>query len=344
MRVAQTNLLLPSMLFCNGVVPTLVTPGNGEPYWNVGNGAYWEFVGGARRVDLDVYVTGYPQAICVRSFINGIVVIPDRWFMIPPVTNAPYTTNRLLLPAGPSNTVRQIIVPAQAAFSAGAAPQGTYPIRARWDAPMRQNSPTTPANRLLVVGDSIDSGGVGVSPATFGWAGLLARGSANGGYNGSVTLWSWGTRRLNDVASTLPLATAFVTAVLALNPTKVAMDLQSNDQAVLPNIPVATHQTQCGWVMDQFNAQAPTLPVRWRGMILRQNPEVANSLGAFPADFRTAMSAALAARPTYTTQTYTDGSTFCPMPSGYGPDLVHPSTFGNAPPYMETNMLALANS
>lgn len=108
------------------------------------------------------------------------------------------------------------------------------------------------------------------------------------GFNGKVTMLSYGFRRCNDDFVSTGTANAFSAAVAALGLTDLVMNIGSNDQAVAGAIAVATHQTQFARALDAFRAAQAGLRIHVTTPYRRGNPEAANGLGETMAQFRTA--------------------------------------------------------
>lgn len=326
----------PALLFENGKAATAVSPGGGPNYFDVGNGARWKWRTNARQITITGYATqnglsgtgGYPSSR-LGLLVNG----KPYWYQAPVGNGASFTTPPLWLPVG-TNKIVELLVPSQAAISVGGAPKGVYPATVQFDYDATQISPSLLTNRLIIYGDSIASGGLAVTPALFGYAGLLKADASNGLANRSVTQVSWGFRRLNDDCSSPSAAASFASAIAALQPTEFLSVIGSNDQAVVPEILVATHQTQFGYLLDALHTAMPSLPIIVVSPI-RRGSEGANSNGETMAQFRTAQSAVVSARRGIwsVAPTFHDGLAIFSDLTQYAPDQIHPNTAGNVTLY-----------
>ncbi len=325
----------PAYLFENGKASTVVSPGGGVTYNDVGNGAYWEFTTSARVATLTGYCTAIGPTPCLRIITGGILT--DRFYATPQVTGL--ITARLWMPVGTNKTV-QLHVPAQYATSAGGAPVGYYPISLIFDQDATLSTPSLQASHVVIYGDSIASGGVGVCPTLFGYAGLMKRRLAFGGYDGSVTQVTYGFRRLADDCSSSGARTAFATFIASLSPTKFLSVIGSNDWAVVPPVSLANFTTYFTGMLDALHSAMPTLPMTCASPIIRPASPATNSLGASRQDFADVISTAVTARSGWSVPpTYLDGQPICI--SGDLPDGVHPGTAGNLSKMLPAVLAAL---
>ncbi len=335
--MTTTITLDPALLFENGKTAALVSPGGGLDYYNVGNGASWRWHTTSRYMEVDCYVTAAfnivscPERLGVRVRIGSAV--SDFWYTVPLATGG-YTA-QFWLPAG--NKTVELHVPAQFATASGGAPTGVYPRVVRFDRSASAISPSLLATHAVIYGDSIASGGVGVSPVLLGYTGLMRRGVAAGGYGGSVTQVCWGYRRLADDCNTSQKRIDFAAFLLALAPTKIILAIGSNDQATVPATTLANFTTYYTGLLDQIIAQHATMPIVCTSPIIRTD-ESANSNGETMAQFRSAISTAAAARPTRCT--YVDGLAICIL--GDLPDSIHPGTTANASKMLPAFLAAAA--
>lgn len=324
MALSYQYTLSPANLWENGKTAAWVpiTADDGG-YYNVGAGAKWKWTTAARRMEVDVYATVADKALMVGVRVYDGVTCRDYWGSAPQA--GVVSTITIPLPAGAAKTV-ELIVPGQYAVSAGGAPLGVYPMRVRFDAVATALAPDTPANRLVIYGDSIAAGGVAISHSHFGYAGLMKKGSSFGGYAGRVTLVAHGYRRLTDDCASGGAQTAFAAALLALSPTKIVLAIGSNDHSVVPNVPVATFSAQYAGLLDAIHAASGSMPIVCVSPILRGvSSEVANSLSETMSQFRTAISSAVSARSGWSVPpAYVDGSAICTF-ADLG-DAVHPHT------------------
>ena len=275
--------LSPSMVFENGYTATETTVGS-ITYYKVGNGARWKWTTSARKLTVYAYAEYGNDSNNGRI---GLLVDGQPYFYGTPRSTGAYQST-LWLPRGADKVV-ELFVPLQSASSAGGARLGVYPYRVEFDAPAAEISPSLEANHLVIYGDSIASGGVAICPSVYGYAGLMKRGAANGGYDGSVTQVSHGTRRLADDCATAGAATAFVTALLGLSPTKLLIAIGSNDHSVVPAVTLANFATYYERLLDEVHVQDDTLPMVCLSPI-RRGAEGTNANGNTMAEFRTAIS------------------------------------------------------
>jgi len=322
MATAKTFTLSPSMLFENGKTGVLTTAGS-VSYYKVGNGARWKWTTSARKMTVSCYCE-YSSVLSnngrLALIVNGVKYFFGAY---QGTANAVYSTT-MRLPAGALKTV-ELLVPLQYAASAGGAPLGIYPFSVQFDEDATEISPTLQASHLVIYGDSIASGGIAISPAVYGYAGLLKNGLLS---NTSVTLVSHGFRRLADDCSTGGAATAFVTAMLALLPTKILITIGSNDQALAPLVTLANFTTYYGRLLDEIHTQAPTMPIVCLSPI-RRSTEGDNANGDALADFRSAISTLVSARSGWTpAPTYEDGLAIFDDLTEI-PDDTHPGTAGH---------------
>lgn len=325
------------MLFENNTFGSSTITVGSVTYKTGGNGARWKWTTDARRMTVNCYCE-YSSAFNNNGRIAVLVNNVPYFFGAPQATGF-YTTN-IRLPPGAAKTV-ELLIPLQFASSAGGARLGVYPYFVQFDELATEISPSLQAAVLVGIGDSIMSGGVAISPAVYGYTGLMKRSVGAGGYNGSVITDSYGTRRLNDIAASSGAAATYATAVAALSPTKIFCHIGTNDQAVTPPIAKATHQTQCGFLLDALHTAMPSVPIVWLTPI-RRNEGVTNSNGDTMADFRTVQAAAVNARIGIGwahDPTLNDGLAIFADTSQYGSDLVHPNTAGNVT--MQTAVMAI---
>lgn len=331
MATASSFTLDPAMLFENGKTASLVTVGS-VSYYRVGNGARWKWTTSARKMTVSFYCeysSGLGNNGRCAILINGV----PRFFGAYQGAAGNVWVVPMRLDPGANKTI-ELFVPMQYASSAGGTPVGTYPYFVQFDDLATEISPTAPSNHLIIYGDSVDSGGVAISPAVYGYAGLMKAGA----YSGNVTLICHGARRLADDCSTSGAATAFVADMLARLPDKILIKIGSNDQALIPNVSLANFTIYAARLLDEIHAQDPTKPVTWLSPI-RRGAEAANSSGETLAQFRTAISTLVTARSAWSVPpVYSDGLAIFSDLSQL-PDGVHPGTAGNVT--METAVLAL---
>jgi lysophospholipase L1-like esterase len=320
--MARLYTLDPAMAFENGATATETTVGD-VTYYKVGNGARWKWTTSARKLILSAYAEYGSDSNNGRI---GMVVDGAPYFYGTPRTTGVFQTT-LWLPRGADKVV-ELFVPLQYAASAGGARLGVYPYHVAFDAEATEITPSLPANHLVIYGDSIASGGIALCPSVFGYAGLMKWDTVGGKYDGAVTQVSWGTRRLADDCATSGAATAFVTALLALNPTKILLAIGSNDHSVIPAVSLVNFTTYYERLLDEIHAQDDTIPIVCLSPI-RRGAEGTNANGNTMAEFRTAISNAVSARSGWSVPpSYEDGlAIFADLTQL--PDGIHPGTTGN---------------
>lgn len=327
MATALTFTLAPAMLFENGrPAPSPTTVGS-VSYYKVGNGARWKWTTSARKMAVNSYLE-YTAGFNHNGQMAILVDNVPYFFAAPTSgTTAGVVSQTMRLPVGANKTV-EMVVPITNAASAGATPLGMFPFFVQFDESATEISPSLQAAHLVIYGDSIASGGVAISPSVYGYAGLMKRSIGAGGYNGSVTQVSWGSRRLADDCDTAGHATTFVTALLALLPTKILLTIGSNDQALVPNITLANFDTYYQRLLDEIHSQSASMPIVCLSPI-RRSTEAANGAGNTLAEFRTKISDAVTARAGWgVPPTYVNGlAIFADLT--LLPDSVHPGTAGN---------------
>lgn len=324
-----TYTLDPMMLWENGFGPNAVS---GPPAYNVvGAGSRWSFTTTADYMEVDAYTTqtlstyqDAPNSVLGYNVTSGGVLRP-LFGSAPPLGAS---TVRCTLLNQALKTV-DLFTPGQHATSAGGAAFGCYLITLRTNQPVTFIAPPTPAKRLCILGDSIGVGAAAISQSNFGYAGLMKRGAGFGGYNGSVTLWrSWGTKRQIDDWNGASACAASAALIAAQNFTDVMPALGTNDQAVIPNVPLATFATNYALMLDAIHAAQPSLRVWCLSPFLRGNPEVANGNGNTMDQFRSAISTAVSTRTAFAT--YIEGKTILAQPADFELiDNVHPTTAGH---------------
>lgn len=309
-------------LFENGRPGLSSTTVGAVTYPRGGNGARWKWTTSARRMWVASYAE-YSSAL-TNNGRAGLLVDDVPYFF-----GAPQATGQfeqlLRLPPGANKTV-ELFMPLQFAASAGATPTGVFPYSVRFDDEATPIVPSLQAEHLVIYGDSIGAGGIAICPAVYGWAGLAKR--QTDGFDGSVTQVSWGTRRLADDCATAGAATAFVTALLALLPTKILLAIGSNDHSVTPNVSLANFTTYYERLLDEIHTQSANMPIVCLSPI-RRGAEGTNANGNTLAEFRTVISDAVTARSGWAVPpVYIDGlAIFADLTQL--PDNVHPGTTGN---------------
>lgn len=325
----------PTKLFENGKVASLVSVGGGNDYYDVGNGAYWRMTEDSapvRWMEVDYWTTGQLNNCrsCVRLKIGA--TIKDLWYSTATVSGTLYTA-KFWLPKEAKTL--ELLVPQRNASAIGGAALGMFPIRIRTDQPVSFVAPSLLAKHVVIYGDSIASGGVGVCATLFGYYSLLRRGLALGGIDASVTLVSHGTRLLKDDCDTAGKRTTFAANLLAGGaagaPSQILLAIGSNDCSLAGGTSLANFTTYYEGLMDEIHSQSASMPIKCLSPIRRSGAESGDPGGngyALPA-LRTVISDAVTARGAWgVPPTYIDGlSIFADLT--LFPDGTHPGTAGN---------------
>jgi lysophospholipase L1-like esterase len=196
---------------------------------------------------------------------------------------------------------------------------GTFLKTIEANAPLTQTN-LTPANRLVIYGDSIASGYQG-SPLT-GSAWVTKVRTASG--SDSVAVEAWGYRSLYDDCANGTLRAAFVSLIAAYAPAKIWLAIGTNDYG-LNKWSAASFGAAYAALLDDLHTALPSATIYCQTPILRTT-ETANGSGSTLGDYRTQIGTAQSTRSSYAT--LVDGTAF--MTTASLTDGIHPSTAGHA--------------
>tara|TARA_R110000868_G_scaffold5086_1_gene31456 strand:+ start:4198 stop:5379 length:1182 start_codon:yes stop_codon:yes gene_type:complete len=213
--------LLPANASENGRTGawTAVDANQSLGYYLMGTGARWRFTTSARRMQVRCYGTGGDRQIGIRVADGSTV--REYWFGAP--QSGVFTTNQIWLPPGVNKTV-ELLVPGQhaqsQALSFAGTPIGAFPVAVSFDMVATTIAPTTPTNRLMILGDSISVGGNAASEALLGYAGLMKRGlTCQLGTSPWRGAWAGGTAySIGDLVSSGKLIWRALTANTGVTP------------------------------------------------------------------------------------------------------------------------------
>ncbi len=223
----------------------------------------------------------------------------------------------VILPAG-SKTVSIVNGP-QSRPSPSGSILGTFIKSVSSSLPMTQTN-LAPSNRILVYGDSIVAGDAASPVQQSSWF-QIVRAAA---YPDSVAQEAWGYRALYRDCQTSGQRAAFVSIIAAYSPETLWIAIGTNDYAL--NLwTAADFGTAYAALLDDLHTALPSMAIYCQSPTVRVT-ETANGLGSTLGNYRTQISTAAAARPTYCT--YIDGSTIITV--GELSDNVHPNTAGHA--------------
>jgi lysophospholipase L1-like esterase len=179
-------------------------------------------------------------------------------------------------------------------------------------------TPTVQANRILVYGDSIASGGSATNPEIEAYIALLRN-----TYSHSVMGETWGYRALYDDANTSGLRSAFVSRVAGYDPETVWLAIGTNDYG-LNKWSATNFGTAYAATLDDLHTALPSARIVCQTPIVRTS-EVANGFGNTLNDYRNQISTVCNAR---SWTTLIDGSTL--LTTSDLVDGVHPTTSGHS--------------
>jgi len=183
-----------------------------------------------------------------------------------------------------------------------------------------------PADRLVVYGDSIASGGTATIGVRDAWP-LLVRGD----YSGGVLVESWGYRSLYDDANTAGLRAAFVAQLVALcdgtSSNTLWLAIGTNDYG-LSKWTAAAFGVAYAALLDDLHTALPALTIYCQTPLTR-GTETANGSGSTLPEYRAEIATAVSTRGAYCT--LVDGTTLTTYPgTDYDADTIHLTTAGHA--------------
>lgn len=183
-------------------------------------------------------------------------------------------------------------------------------------------------NRITLYGDSITSGADDSDPPRHSWAAQVR--AARYAQNGSpVNLVAWGSRALYDDANTSQLRAALVAEIALLSPSIVWLAIGTNDYGISGGKwSAASFGTAYAALLDDLHTALPSAAIYCAAPIARIAPasEAANSFGSTLGDYRTQISNAAAARPSYAT--YADATSWVSA-GNMNTDGIHPLAAGH---------------
>lgn len=226
------------------------------------------------------------------------------------------------MPAGASKTI-DLIEGTQAEVAGQV--YGTFMSGIRLPVDAVITAPTPPANRVVVMGDSIMNGYITTNAQSDNPVKIL-----RAGYSGQLTLLGWGSATAYQFTQSANRA-AWVAAVAAMmngaSTNKLLVELMTNDYGLNAQSS-ANYATNLGAFLDDLKVAVPTLEVKLFSAIARIAPasEAANASGSTLGNYRTAASGLTSGRAWVT---YTDGSAVV-SGANMNTDGIHPNTAGAA--------------
>lgn len=182
-------------------------------------------------------------------------------------------------------------------------------------------SPATPANQLLVYGDSIAVGANATYPTRQGWPMLLRLAGQ------PIAVEAWGWRALYQDAPDAAGRTALAAQLALYAPAKIWLAIGTNDYGL--NLWTAAN-FEIGYadLLTKINMAFPAATIYCQTPIDRF-PETANGLGDTLGAYRTAIANAASGK-SYCTVVDGTGSAFPQDPADLDTDRTHPTTAGHA--------------
>ncbi|MDO7843465.1 hypothetical protein [Sphingomonas immobilis] len=231
-------------------------------FWNLGPGARRTWTGSTRRARLLVYSTGLVRQPGLRITNNAGTVQRDVVSSDVPVTNGYSWCYFDRLPKDPAGASKiELFVGGQHALSAGGPAQGTFPVAIEFDGKVTPVAPVTTGNHLVLIADSIPVGGNAVIESQLGFAGLMRRPVALGGYNGRVTLVGHGYAMIRDDMNGAPAQAAFAAFINSLGPTKIGVGRIVNDWLAGGGTAAATQAMLAGFLNALSSTASAAVPV-----------------------------------------------------------------------------------
>lgn len=208
--------------------------------------------------------------------------------------------------------------------------EGTFCDYIKSAAPVNYIAPTAPANRYVVLGDSIAVGEGAVPPITRGWTMVFRRMLAEDGSNSRVTVDAFGgTQFLNQYGTTSAQQAAYVALVASMldgtGTNTLIINLGRNDAAFGAWASASDFGAAYGKFLTEIIAAKPSVTIGAVTPIYSSDP--------LAEDFRAAIRTAAAGK---SNVTVVEGPELCGQ-AGIG-DGVHPSDAGHV--QMGQNMYA----
>lgn len=239
----------------------------------------------------------------------------------PPVVDGDRWSVEVTLPAGSGKTI-DLHEGAQH-YSGGSLGTAIQAVREIDEVTITPTAAANPASRLVVYGDSISVGFNAATQTALGWS-MLVRGD----YPGGVHVIGWGGRQLHndatDAAARTSFASTLVQAARSSGTKTLWLCIGTNDYG-FATWTAASFGTAYADLLDKIHALDPAIAVYCQSPIVRST-ETANGVGSTLGDYRTAISDAATARPSFCT--YVNGATILAL--GDLADGTHPSTAGHA--------------
>lgn len=284
--------------------------------------AHADYTTTATEIEVTTFCTleaSYISGAVVGVYVNGVYNTSIT------LTGRGYATNRVALASG-SKTV-SLVVGTQSRPNVGSNPEGVFIKRVAANSPLTVST-TTPANRVLFLGDSITAGDSATTRAQNSYA-LLLRAAV---YPRSVAVEAYGFRTFYDECFDAAAITASVARLVAFfsgttgTQTIVAF-LGTNDYG-LNKWAAATFGTQVAAWLDAVNAALPSALIKLITPLTRANETVANGSGSTLPNYRTELATAQSTRSGYVS--LTSGPSMVTYPTNFAADLLHPNNAGHA--------------
>lgn len=267
-------------------------------------------------VDADVYALG--------ATYSRVGVWDGSTFQSIQPTAAGWNTGALTLAAG-TKTV-QVVNGIRVGFAPPDPPEGSHLINAVFYDTATLVGPTTPANRILVYGDSIATGSVADPITTNAWSMKLRQLYAP---TGSVMQESWNGRGLFHDGVDAAARQAFVDHIAGYAPSIIWLAVGANDYYRDGGLwSAASFETAYADLLDKLHTALPNAAIYAQTPIVMTseaaNANFANTLG----NYRTAISNACSGR---AWATLVDGTTFV-LTTDLA-DGIHPNNAGHTKVY-----------
>lgn len=287
-------------------------------YWRQGSGSRIVINTNATEIVLEIVrPTGATVAVTgpIGLIVDGV---PYASVTSTAADNIPEFVTASGLPDGMKRV--EIVLPAEEYNLGLSAYLGVY-IRAIYIAANKMIEyipPQTSGNVLVTGGDSIILGVNTVAPSLYSAQTMLRQ-----DYPGSIASVGASNIAFYHEANSAGLRTAFVNKLKLLKPTELWLEYGTNDWGY--NLwTAANFGIAYAALLDAIVAAFPSIKVYCMSPIVRQNEAVPNGLGSTLPNYRTEISNAAAARPTFCT--YVDGAPIYVLADL--PDGIHPSDDG----------------